>query len=256
MNSVDKSAHQLRFIVTFNRNITLFTLIALPILCGLGTWQWYRAVEKQELEARYAQQQAQPPITLTTANLADLPDYQRVMVQGHFDNDHTWLLDNKQRHGKVGFEVVTSFVLDDGQRLLVNRGWLAAGKTRAQLPTIDAIEGEVTLFAELVSVVEHPLLDAHTEQADWPRIIMAIDIPPMEQQLQEALLPRYVRLDESSPGALVTDWQAVNMTPEKHIGYAFQWFAMALALIIWFVFANTNLLDYWRRRRQKEPDRN
>ena len=251
MNSVDKSAHQPRFVVTFNRNITLFTLIALPILCSLGIWQWYRAAEKHELETRYAQLHAQPPVTLTMENISDLPDYQRVMVQGYFDNDHTWLLDNKQRHGKVGFEVITPFVLTGGQRLLVNRGWLAAGDTRAQLPMIEDVPGQVTLFAELVSVVKHPLLDAHSERSDWPRIIMAIDVEDMNAQLRKDLLPRYVRLDEGSPGAFVTGWQAVNMTPEKHIGYAFQWFAMAFALVIWFVFANSNLVEYWRSRRQK-----
>ena len=80
---------------------------------------------------------------------------------------------------------------------------------------------------------------------------MAIDVEDMNAQLQKDLLPRYVRLDEGSPGAFVTGWQAVNMTPEKHIGYAFQWFAMAFALVIWFVFANSNLVEYWRSRRQK-----
>lgn len=251
MNSVDKSAKQPRFIVTFNRNITLLTLIALPILISLGIWQWSRAAEKRELENRYAHLQAQPPVTLTAASLNELPDYQRVTVQGHFDNEHTWLLDNKQRQGRVGYEVVTPFVLNDGQRLLVNRGWLAAGKTRAQLPVIDQVKGEVTLFAELVSVVKHPLLDARTTRQDWPRVVMAIDITDMSQQLNQELLHRYLRLDESSTGALITDWQAVNMSPEKHMGYAFQWFGLAAALVIWFVFANTNLFEYWRSRRQK-----
>ncbi len=250
MNSVDKSANHLRFTVTFNRNITLFTMIALPILLSLSVWQWNRAAEKRELVTRYAQLQAQPPVALTAENINDLPDYQRVTVQGYFDNEHTWLLDNKQRRGKVGFEVVTPFELPDGQYLLVNRGWIAAGKTREQLPVVEDVQGEVTLFADLASVVKHPLLDARTTRKEWPRIIMAIDVADMSQQLQEDLLPRYLRIDESSPGAFITNWQAVNMSPEKHVGYAFQWLGLALALIIWFVLANTNLFEYCRSRRQ------
>jgi surfeit locus 1 family protein len=127
---------------------------------------------------------------------------------------------------------------------------LAGEKTRAALPQIERIEKPVTLFADLASVTEHPLLDAKNTQQGWPKIIMAIELEAMAQHLGESLLPRYLRLDESSPGAFVTEWQPINTSPEKHQGYAVQWFAMALALMIWFVFANSNLLSYWRQRRE------
>lgn len=251
MNPVDKSASlsQPEFSWVFNRKIALFTLLVLPILCGLGFWQLDRAAEKRELQANYVQQQAQPPATLTTDNIEDLPDYHRVLVPGTFDNDHTWLLDNKQREGRVGYEIVSTFVLEDGSQILVNRGWLAGGNRRADLPEITPVNGRVTLFAELASIHVHPLLDAQNNTQSWPKIIMALDRKTMEQQLGEPLLPRYLRLDESSPGALFTGWQPINISADKHLGYAVQWFAMALAMAIWFIFINTNVLVYWRSRR-------
>ena len=44
----------------------------------------------------------------------------------------------------------------------------------------------------------------------------------------------------------------VNVTPAKHTGYAVQWFAMAFALGIIFIFFNTNLAELLKRRKDEE----
>jgi surfeit locus 1 family protein len=232
--------------LTANRKLTLFTLFALPTLIALGCWQWSRAAEKRVLEASYTAQQTQPPIALDANNITTLADYRRVFVQGEFDHKHTWLLDNKQREGRVGYEVVVPFVLDDGSMMLVNRGWLAGSGDRQHPPLVPTDAGPQTLFGILVSATKHPLLNANHTGASWPRIIMAIDPPAMAQQLDQPLLERYLLLDEGSPGALVTNWPVVNVSSAKHLGYAFQWFGMALALVIWFIVANTAVLRRWR----------
>jgi len=36
-------------------------------------------------------------------------------------------------------------------------------------------------------------------------------------------------------------WPVVNVSPAKHRGYAVQWFTMAAALIVFFVFRSSNL---------------
>lgn len=235
-----------------NIRITLLTLVALPLLLGLGFWQLDRAAQKQALEAGLARQQAEAPTELTRANLDELPVYRRVIARGRFDNEHTWLLDNKQRRGRVGYEVITPFELATGGRVLVNRGWLPGTGDRQQLPAVPAVEGERTLFAQLAAVSDHPLLDASSESTTWPRVVMAIEPAAMGEQLGRPLAARYLKLDASSPGAFETGWQAVNMSAQKHTGYAVQWFAMALALAIWFVVANTNVVAWWRSRREKE----
>lgn len=246
---MDKPTAQSFF--TANRKLTLFTLLALPILLSLGVWQLDRAAEKRGLEAAFAKQQMLPPSPLSSANLNALPEHRRVIAQGRFDGDHTWLLDNKQRRGRVGYEVVTPFHLQDGGVLLVNRGWLPTTGQREHLPTIPEIAGEQTLFAEVMSVSPHPLLDGASDQLNWPRVIMAIEPAVMARQLGQPLPEKYLRLDNTSPGALVTEWQTVNTSSDKHNGYAFQWFGMAFALVIWFVVANTKVLHTWRRRNNR-----
>lgn len=232
--------------LTANHKLTLFTLFALPTLIALGCWQWSRAAEKRVLEMAHAEQQTQPPVALEASSLAALADYRRVFAHGQFDHEHTWLLDNKQRDGRVGYEVVVPFVLADGNVILVNRGWLAGPDSRQHMPVIPTETGPQTLFGTLVSASKHPFLTANNTDLSWPRIVMAIDPPVMAQQLGRPLLQRYVLLDEGSPGALVTHWPVVSVSSAKHLGYAFQWFGMAVALVIWFAVANTALLRRWR----------
>ncbi len=234
-----------------NARIIVLTLVALPLLLGLGFWQLDRAAQKRAMEASLARQQAEPPAELNSDNVEVLPVYRRVIARGQFDNEHTWLLDNKQRQGRVGYEVVTPFDLAAGGTVLVNRGWLLGTGDRQQLPAIPAVAGERTLFAQLAAPSEHPLLDASSDSDNWPRVVMTIEPAPMGEQLGRTLATRYLKLDASSPGAFETGWQAVNMSAQKHTGYAVQWFAMALALVIWFMIANTNVVALWRARREK-----
>ncbi|MFM7783845.1 MAG: SURF1 family protein, partial [Gammaproteobacteria bacterium] len=58
-----------------------------------------------------------------------------------------------------------------------------------------------------------------------------------------------VRLEAGQAGFSEAEWPRVNISPEKHRAYAAQWFGMALALLLVFVFGGTNLREWWTRRR-------
>ena len=248
MTTTDDKPRRQKLVISFHRNISLFALLVLPLLISLGVWQLNRAQQKRDLQQQLAVQQTQPPVSVEAKTLDALADYRRVVAEGEFDNQHIWLLDNKQRRAQVGYEVVVPFALAGGGTLLINRGWLAAGQSRGDLPPVAAITGKVTLFGTLATPTEHPLLSAKSETSGWPKVITEIEAPEMSRQLGKQVLPRYVKLEEASPGAFITDWQPMNVTPERHTGYAVQWFAMAAALVIWFVFANTNLWQLWQRK--------
>ena len=55
----------------------------------------------------------------------------------------------------------------------------------------------------------------------------------------ETILPRIVLLDENEPDGFRRDWSTRfsvgEFGPEKHIGYAVQWFGLAFALIAIYV---------------------
>src|SRR6185295_14422655 len=90
---------------------------------ALGNWQTGRAAEKRALAA------AQAPVTL----------------RGTFDARYTVLLDNKLHRGRPGYQVVQPLRTAPGKHVLVNRGWIAAGASRAQLPEVRTPAGEISL---------------------------------------------------------------------------------------------------------------
>lgn len=233
-----------------HKKITLITLVLLPLLILLGSWQLQRAAEKTELEAQWQQQQDQPVIALESNNLWQLPDYQRVMLTGHFSPQHQWLLDNRHRHGQYGLEVIQEFITEDGRHLLINRGWVAANSQRRDLPAVDTRTGTTTIFGELMTMTSHPLLEDTAPDSHWPRVILDMHAKSMGEAITQLLPERYIRLDDASEGALITEWQVTALSSAKHRGYAVQWFGLAMALLIWFVIVQTGFVRHRRSLHQ------
>lgn len=241
--------------VSPNKKITLLTSLILPLLIVAGCWQLQRAAEKRDTEQRWQIQQQQPIVVLNGNNILQLPDYQRVMSNGNFSPVHQWYLDNRHRQGKYGFEILQEFVLDDGTRLLVNRGWVAAGSERQHLPTVVTPAEQQTVFGELMTLQPYALLENIPASDSWPQVILHPDITRIRQQLDHPLSSRYLRLDNTSESALITNWQQAAMSSTRHTGYAVQWFAMAIALILWFVIANTTLPEKLRAQMKNRNTR-
>ncbi len=236
----------------FHWKVTLLCLLTLPVLLSLGVWQLDRADEKRARQAALEAVRAQPPASLPGVEVAQLAEHQRLLLQGRYRPEKNWLLDNRQRDGQVGYEVVTPFELTDGRVVLVNRGWVEAGVDRSERPDPPVPQGEQTLFADWQKPSDHPLLDGRRSPGGWPKVILAIDPEAMAETLDQPVLNHYARLDEGSPGALVTGWQDFEISAAKHLGYAVQWFAMALAVVIWFILTHIGL----RRRRHQTTTAN
>lgn len=246
--SSGKLPASVQFNIDPNWKVILLCVLTLPLLISLGFWQLDRAEQKRERQLELERAQAQAPAPLSSENIDALSLYRRVLVEGSYLAERNWLVDNKLRNGRVGYEVITAFELSTGGTLLVNRGWVEAGVNRSERPDPAVPRGAVTLFAQLLSPSDHPLLDGTSTDERWPKVILAIDPEPMTEHLGRSLPERYVRLDQGSPGALMTDWPELEVGSATHMGYAFQWFAMSVALVIWFVFANSNLWAWWRGR--------
>ena len=229
----------------FRWKITLLCLLTLPMLIGLGVWQLERAKEKQHRQARMDSVAAQPPAELPGTEWQALEVNRRVLLEGHYWPDRNWLLDNRQRQGRVGYEVVTPFELTDGTVVLVNRGWIAAARHRDEHPNPPVPSGEVTLFAQWLAPSDHPLLSGRPASRGWPAVALTLDPHAMGERLGESVPNFYARLDDGSPGVLITGWQDLEVSAARHFGYAVQWFTMALAVVFWGLWANRWL---WRPR--------
>lgn len=221
------------FYFKFSWKLTIGCLTLLTLLVSLGIWQLHRAEEKRTLQAKFEARNQMAPLTLKQAMQRSDIYYQLVYLEGHFDNAHSFLLDNQFNRHRVGYQVITPFIQENDYRaILINRGWLPMGSDRALLYKIPSIFGKIRLQGFLYTPRKNPFIASTIESGNWPHRIMALDIFKISEHLNTPLYPWIILLDPQSPHGFVRDWQPVNMKASMHRGYAFQWFSMAMAVMI------------------------
>jgi len=233
---------------------SLVTLVLLPALIALGWWQLDRAAWKQGLIDAHAGRIQQPAQALgTLLDGGEELQYRQVHARGHYDLGHQLLLDNRTYQGRAGYHVLTPLRLDAGAGVvLVNRGWVPLGQSRAVLPDLPGPEGEVVVRASVGLPPEKTFrLDAVEEvRRGWPQVVQQLEVGQLEARLGYALLPIVLLLDANDAQGFVRDWRPVyGVTPDKHRAYALQWFTLAAVLLAIYIGVNT-------RRTAREQDGN
>jgi surfeit locus 1 family protein len=69
----------------------------------------------------------------------------------------------------------------------------------------------------------------------WPRLLQAINFEEIKGTIKKDKLfveGIVFRLNSDNKFGFKRDWKIVFMDSTKHLGYAFQWFSMALAFLI------------------------
>lgn len=215
------------------RGMTLLVGVMLPLVIGLGAWQLERAEEKRAYEDRYYQRVGMlaeaPPARLEDA------DFLRVRLRGRFAPGEHFLVDNRVQGGRPGYWVVTRFRSEEGQHWLVNRGWLAAPRDRAELPAVQTPAGTLELTGVLwPDTGLPPLLAPDPWPPGWPKRVQRLDVRRMAAQAP-GTVPVEVRLESGQPGAFAAAPVDAVFSPGRHVGYAVQWFALAGALLAAYV---------------------
>lgn len=218
-------------------------ILLLPLLLRLGFWQLDRAVEKQGLMASFVERQALPPASLSQLLALEHGEraYRRVTLEGHFQSEPIFLLDNQIQFGKVGYNVLQALLVERDAHVhyfIINRGWLAGSPDRS-LPTIDTPKSPIKLTASLYVPAGAPVLLTEDRWEEGPiRVIQSVDIDKIALALDVDTYPYQLRIEPGEPGALSVDWQIASTSPEKHRGYAVQWFAMSLALLLLWLYSS------------------
>ena len=222
---------------------TLATLVLLPLLCSLGFWQIDRAAAKRELLDGYARHSHAAPVNIDAGGAFDVAQrYHHVRIAGRFDVNHQFLLDNQVHDGVPGYHVFTPLLFADGRRaILVNRGWVALGASRRVLPALPTPDSQIVIAGVLAPVPGHGVeLGADIEtNLVWPRVVQAIDLPRLQRDIKVELAPQIMLLDPEQQAGFVRQWKIVEFGPERNLGYAFQWFTMAVAVLAIFIGVNT-----------------
>ncbi|RUR08363.1 SURF1 family protein [Legionella sp. km772] len=216
----------------------ILTLIVVSLFLRLGFWQLQRAAQKSEMvsaelamatkEAREWQPQDKMP-----------SQYQRVLIKGHYLAD-IFLLDNQHQQHQFGYDVLSPLVLDNGKIVLVDRGWIAGDRTRRHYPPINTPQTRLVIqgSAYFPSNKQWVLGPSFEEKSAKLTILENLDTKIVSQILQKPAYPFIIRLDKKEDHGFVRKWAIVSMPPQRHLAYAWQWFAMALTVFIIFIALN------------------
>jgi surfeit locus 1 family protein len=181
---------------------------------ALGNWQSGRAEQKKAAAA----------------------SVQQAELRGRFESKFTVYLDNKLRHGKPGYEIVQPLLSVGGKAVLVNRGWIAAGATRTQLPPVHTPEGEVSLSGVRLAHFAQAYAPggAQSEGQVWQNVTIERFAAWSGLALEAWVLEQHSALDDG----LARDWPRADFGIEKHESYALQWYSLAaLSVILFFALS-------------------
>ena len=229
--------------------LSLFVALLLPALLSLGFWQLDRALQKQTVMDRREARRSLPPVALAMLKGSEQPAFRRVRLRGHYLPAQQILRDNQIVDGRFGYEVITPLRQPDGVVVLVSRGWLAASLNRSELPQIPTPEGPQLLTGEVYVPLGEAFTLGDTALAEgWPKRVQWLDVSQFNDLFSGPVFPYVVRLEDGAPSAFTRHWQAVNVLPAKHTGYAVQWFSMAVVLAGLYLAAGFGLMGAHKRR--------
>ncbi|WP_163836190.1 SURF1 family protein [Spartinivicinus ruber] len=222
--------------------LSILVLIVITTTTVLGIWQISRGYEKVTLQEKFIQKSSGEPVDLdqflsSTENKNNRDDinYRYVISKGSFIRNQHILLDNQIVNGRVGFNVISPFVTEQGRLVLVDRGWIGPITRRDQLPEVPEYNEQLKLVGILFNQLSKPfLLSKEALASDWPKIVQALDTKQLKKifNLTNFYL---IRLDKPQEGAFTPHYKLINISPEKHWGYAVQWFAMAVIILLLFL---------------------
>jgi surfeit locus 1 family protein len=218
--------------------VTVATVALCALTVALGFWQTRRAAEKEALQATLDRRAAEPPLTVPPLPVeSDAFALRRIAARGEYAERLGILLDNKVHRGRVGYEVVTPLRIAGGNmHVLVDRGWVAAGRTRDDLPRVPVPAGPQTV--EGIAVV--PAARVYELAADAPGNAVWQHLVLERYRAWSGLevAPFVIRQTNDARDGLVREWDRPDAGADRHRSYALQWFSLAILAVVLYVVLN------------------
>ena len=221
------------------------TLIVFFSLVKLAFWQYDRGFEKEQRLTRIEQLNQRSPLTLNEVvqlskakqfngkeSVNDFP----VTIEGQFNGDYVFLLDNQVENRSLGYRVL-QVVQTKTHAVLVNLGWVQGSIDRNILPEVTPFQGQYN-FKGHVRVVEQGIMLTEQDftKPSWPLRVQQIELKKfsalISPLIDKPLLPFVIYVDPEESLGYKKNWHPIVMPAEKHFGYSFQWAALALAWLI------------------------
>ena len=214
-------------------------VVALAVtFVSLGFWQLRRLDERRADNALIVQNMSTPPAPLgeTLEQFGQNPDalrYRRVVVEGEYRPAHEVVLTPRSHDGRPGHDVVTPLVLQDGDGVLVDRGWVPFEYDDPPVTAAAPTSGSVRVTGILLPTQTAARAGATDASSDRLTFLSSVDVDRLQPQIPQPLLPLSVQLVQQEPpaGGLPVPAPLPEVSEGSHLSYAWQWFFFTAILL-------------------------
>jgi len=227
----------------FRMDFFLLCLFFVILFCVLGVWQVHRYQYKKTLLFTYQHRLESAPVpfsplmlglNVSRQNADQTLQFQPVEMEGHYVNALTMLVQNQVYKGQMGVEVLTPLqIAGEKKLLLVDRGWVRKPNNDT-MPSIKPISGTQRINGYIKILNEYQFIlgkNIYYPSAS-PIVMQKIDTDEISRMTHQSFYPFILRLGDSGAAGYVRDWTIITVLPQRHMGYAVQWFLMAMVLFI------------------------
>ncbi len=227
---------------------TLLVVVGAAVCVRLGIWQLDRLKQRRVFNSHVFAMQAAAPLNLSAPG--DPPgltgmEYRAAQATGTYDFARQVAIRNQSYNDSYGLDLLTPLVMQNGEAVLVDRGWIPAdgNATPADWQKYSSPSGPTTvqgLIRQSQSTpgfggVADPTLTPGQKGLDqW----IYVNIDRIGKQLPYPVLPVYL---EQIPEPNRTDppipqVEQLDLSEGPHQGYAIQWFSFAVLMLVGYPF--------------------
>lgn len=216
------------------RLLILFNLILIGLV-RLGVWQYHKYLIKTDWIEQQQRLSQQPPLELKQLQSTQIVNYLPVHIQGRWLQSWQFMLDNRQYKGKNGYHPFALFEDKSGKKIWIDRGWHALG-TERHFEKVLLNNKQSNLIGQIYIPEDYQLVELPSITKNELNIQPGLNLTHIVNQMQQnhiEVAPFIIRQTfPDNESSLIKKWEIVSIPPERHLGYAIQWFLMALAFII------------------------
>lgn len=206
------------------------------ILCGLGTWQAGKYLDKiSGREAALCQSEQSRIIRDSFLNLHQIPQIKcpdLVVLEGDIADNITVPVGPRVNEGQVGYYLYAPMRAKDGSHIFINFGW--SPNTQLQLANFQNIQVSGAFLPPPTGNMFSP--ENLPEKDEW----FYMDIDKAAQFYEMNRIAPFIVYAQNIKPEIIRNFMPAELsktylTPQTHLQYAAFWYFMALAMIGVFI---------------------
>ena len=210
---------------------SVLIVATIAFLTSLGFWQLDRANEKRAIEASIQKANTGIVELIADENRLLEKEYYQVRLKGQYQSNKQFIYDNQIVDQVSGYYVLTPFKLESQpSTIIINRGFIPWNGDREKLADVSIKKTKSEIKVQISKPIKRIELKSSEIGNNFPVLIQAVDLVKMSELAGIDFSSMVGLLDASMDDGFVRKWEPYTGSIEKHIGYAVQWFLMAIVL--------------------------